>query len=59
MHIYTHRDESESLNQWCNPRGILLYVDDDLAKNQLDRFKEAARQLETDDDEARFEEKLK
>ena len=28
-------------------------------KSQLDRFKEAARQLETDDDEARFEEKLK
>lgn len=25
---------------------------------QLDRFKEAARQLETDDDEARFNEKL-
>jgi len=28
-------------------------------KTQLDRFKEAARQLETDDDEERFEEKLK
>lgn len=28
-------------------------------KPQLDRFKEAARQLETDDDEARFNEKLK
>ncbi|WP_420859881.1 hypothetical protein [Marivivens marinus] len=28
-------------------------------KSQLDRFKEAARQLETDDDEARFEERLK
>lgn len=28
-------------------------------KTQLDRFKEAARQLETDDDEARFEERLK
>lgn len=27
-------------------------------KSQLDKFKEAARQLETDDDEARFEEKL-
>ncbi|EEX16559.1 hypothetical protein CSE45_3931 [Citreicella sp. SE45] len=27
-------------------------------KSQLDRFKEAARQLETDDDEARFNEKL-
>jgi hypothetical protein len=26
---------------------------------QLDRFKEAARQLETDDDEARFDAKLK
>ncbi len=29
------------------------------AKSQLDRFKEAARQLETDDDEERFEERLK
>ena len=28
-------------------------------KSQLDRFKEAARQLETDDDEDRFEERLK
>ena len=27
-------------------------------KSQLDRFKEAARQLETDDDEERFNEKL-
>ena len=27
-------------------------------KDQLDRFKEAARQLETDDDEAKFNEKL-
>ena len=28
-------------------------------KTQLDRFKEAARQLETDDDEERFNEKLR
>lgn len=28
-------------------------------KTQLDRFKEAARQLETDDDEERFNERLK
>ncbi|WP_165802928.1 hypothetical protein [Pelagivirga sediminicola] len=28
-------------------------------KSQLDRFKEAARQLEADDDEKRFEKKLK
>ena len=28
-------------------------------KTQLDRFKEAARQLETDDDEERFNDKLK
>ena len=27
-------------------------------KNQLDRFKEAARELEANDDEARFNEKL-
>jgi hypothetical protein len=27
-------------------------------KSQLDRFKEAARQLGTDDDEAKFNEKL-
>ena len=27
-------------------------------KSQLERFKEAARELETDDDEARFNEKL-
>ena len=28
-------------------------------KSQFDKFKEAARQLETDDDEERFEKKLK
>ncbi len=28
-------------------------------KTQLDRFKEAARQLETDDDEVKFNEKLR
>jgi hypothetical protein len=28
-------------------------------KSQLERFKEAARQLETDDDEGRFQERLK
>ncbi len=28
-------------------------------KSQLDKFKEAARQLETDDNEERFEKKLK
>lgn len=28
-------------------------------KSQLDKFKEAARQLETDDDEARFDERVK
>lgn len=28
-------------------------------KNQLDRFKEAARQIGTDDDEAKFNEKLR
>ncbi|MCX7559799.1 hypothetical protein OS190_09485 [Sulfitobacter sp. F26204] len=28
-------------------------------KSQLDKFKEAARQLETDDDDERFEEQLK
>ncbi len=27
-------------------------------KSQLDKFKEAARDLETDDDEARFDERL-
>ena len=31
----------------------------DTKKSQLERFKEAARQLETDDDEERFAEKLK
>lgn len=30
----------------------------DSKKQQIDRFKEAARELETDDDEARFNEKL-
>lgn len=29
------------------------------SKTQLDKFKEASRQLETDDDEERFEERLK
>lgn len=28
-------------------------------KTQLDKFKEAARNLETDDDEARFDERLR
>lgn len=28
-------------------------------KSQLDKFKEAARDLETDDDEARFDERLR
>ena len=28
-------------------------------QTQLDRFKEAARQLETDDDEARFDERVR
>ncbi len=27
--------------------------------NQVDKFKQAARELETDDDEARFDEKLR
>lgn len=30
----------------------------DTKKSQLDRFKEAARELEADDDEAKFNEKL-
>jgi hypothetical protein len=29
------------------------------AKSQLDKFKAAARNLETDDDEARFDERMK
>ncbi|SDE98351.1 hypothetical protein SAMN05421538_1204 [Paracoccus isoporae] len=32
---------------------------DEKGKAQLDKFKEAARQLETDDDDERFEERLK
>ena len=31
----------------------------DEAPTQLEKFKEAARQLETDDDEARFDERVK
>lgn len=31
----------------------------DTNKSQLDKFREAARELETDDDEERFEEKLR
>lgn len=34
-------------------------ADSSSTKRQIDRFKEAARQLETDDDEERFDEKLK
>lgn len=30
----------------------------DKTNSQLDKFKEAARELETDDDEARFDERL-
>jgi hypothetical protein len=41
----THLRESCSLNE---PR-----------ESQLDKFKEAARDLETDDDEARFDERVK
>lgn len=29
------------------------------SKSQLEKFKEAARDLETDDDEARFDERLR
>ncbi len=32
---------------------------DDPGKTQLDKFKEAARDLETDDDEARFDDRLR
>ena len=31
----------------------------DSDKSQLDKFKEAARDLETDDDEARFDDRLR
>ncbi len=31
----------------------------DRQKTQLDKFKEAARELETDDDEARFDERMR
>lgn len=31
----------------------------DVEKPQLDKFKEAARQLETDDDEARFDDRVR
>lgn len=31
----------------------------DKSKSQLDKFKEAARELEADEDEARWEERLK
>lgn len=31
----------------------------DAPKSQLDKFKQAARELETDDDEARFDERMK
>lgn len=31
----------------------------DQSKSQVDKFKEAARELETDEDEARWEERLK
>ncbi len=34
-------------------------MQDDNDKTQLDRFKEAAREIETDDDEERFNEKLR
>jgi len=33
--------------------------DSEQRKSQLERFKEAARQLETDDDEERFNKKLR
>lgn len=36
-----------------------MNVDENAERNQLDRFKEAARELETDDDEARFDERLR
>ena len=34
-------------------------IDERNGKSQIDKFKEAARQLETDDSEERFEERLK
>ena len=41
-----------------NYPGYLLDMDT-AKKTQLDKFKETARQLETDDDDKRFEERLK
>ena len=34
-------------------------TDSDQAKNQLDKFKQAARELGADEDEARWDERLK
>lgn len=34
-------------------------MSDPAPQSQLDKFKEAARDLETDDDEARFDERLR
>ena len=34
-------------------------ADSEPKQSQLDKFTEAARQLETDDDEARFDERMK
>ena len=38
-----------------NPRPLMV----DTPKTQADRFKEAARELETDDDPERFKERLR
>ena len=35
------------------------HTGDSVTQGQLDKFRELARELETDDDEARFDERLK
>ncbi|MGM0743626.1 MAG: hypothetical protein ACQEVT_18915, partial [Pseudomonadota bacterium] len=45
-----------SAAQWQNSRHRSMTQK---KKTQIDKFKEAARQLETDDDDERFEKKLK
>ncbi|WP_232796376.1 hypothetical protein [Roseovarius salinarum] len=57
--VANYRKQNGHENELTDGEESKTGVESDDPQSQLDKFKEAARQLETDDDEERFEEKLK
>lgn len=47
---------AQSVDCWALARVVRLGMDEE--KTQIDKFKDAARELECDDDEQRFKERL-